>query len=408
MAYFHYKLIGKDGVARGGLVHLPFDSPLSAIAFLEQKGAAVIFAQPLHPMVGAVYGVLERFFETRVETTEMAEALNNVAIMLKSGISVVAAIQDAMADSENPTMSKLGHDLVGRIQSGSSLSESARNWSRFFPDTALFLMRIGEETGTLDRTIKDASRHMIKVDRIFRETKSALTYPAIMMGAILLAMAFWLYFVVPMMLPLITGTGHELPGLTKAIIATADFLTNHVQLILVTMVVLVVLFIQLLKRVKRFRRLVHAFLLFMPIISKVVHASNLAFITEYFSLLLKAGVDVIKSIDILERSLSNDIYKEKMLEVRTGLINGLGLRRSFADAGIFPAFVVRMIGIGEVSGALSEQLEFAAEEYGRRLDDTVKALTKSIEPIALAIGGGLFIVMLVGMFMPLYSIVGGK
>ncbi|MBF0213490.1 MAG: type II secretion system F family protein [Magnetococcales bacterium] len=406
MAYFHYKMIGKDGMIQGGLVQLPFDSTISAISYLEQKGGAVIFAKPLHPVVGAIHGGIERFFETKVETADMAEALNNMAIMLKAGIPVVSAIQDAMADNENPTLAKVGQDLVSRIHSGATLSEAARYWARYFPDTALFLMRIGEETGSLDRTILDASRHMLKVDKIKRETKSALMYPAFMFIAIFGAMAFWLYFVVPLMLPLLQATGKQLPGLTLGIIAVADFLRDQLLSILVGVVVFVSLFKQGVRRSFRMRRTVHAVLLKMPILKLVMHTSNLAFITEYLSLLLNAGVDVVKSIDILGGSLSNEIYKEKLGEVRNGLINGLGLRHSFADARIFPPFVVRMIGIGELSGALSAQLDFAAAEYDRRLDDLVKTLGKSIEPIALALGGGLFVLLLVGMFMPLYSMVG--
>ncbi|MEO5333478.1 MAG: type II secretion system F family protein [Magnetococcus sp. YQC-5] len=406
MAYFRYKLIGKDGVVRGGLANLPFESPISASTFLERDGASVIFAQPLSPLLGAILAILERFFEEKVKVADLAEALNNVAIMLKSGISVVSAIQDAMADNDNPTMSKVGKDLVGRIQSGSSLSEAARAWGRFFPDTVLFLMRIGEETGALDRTIKDASQHMLKVDKIYRETKGALMYPAFMFTAIFGAMAFWLYFVVPMMLPLIKATGKELPALTLGIVATADFLRDYLGYIILGMILFVFMFKLAMRRVFFFRRQVHGFVLILPIISRLIHASNLAFITEYFSLLLNAGVDVIKSIDILGGSLSNEVYREKMGEVRTGLINGLGLRASFADAKIFPPFVVRMIGIGETSGALSSQLQFAADDYGRRLDDIVKTLGKAIEPIALGIGGGLFVVLLIGMFMPLYSMVG--
>ncbi|MEO5346144.1 MAG: type II secretion system F family protein, partial [Magnetococcus sp. YQC-9] len=197
MAYFHYKLIAREGMVRGGVIHLPFDSPLSAIAYLERQGGTVIFAHPLHPWLGATWGVLERFFETKVEVATMAEALNNVAIMLKAGIPVVAAVQDSLAEHDNPTLAKVGRDLVNRIHSGSSLSDAARKWQRYFPDTALFLMRIGEETGSLDKTIQDASRHMIKVDKIVRETKGALMYPAIMFTVIFMAMAFWLYAVVP-------------------------------------------------------------------------------------------------------------------------------------------------------------------------------------------------------------------
>ncbi|MBF0627879.1 MAG: type II secretion system F family protein [Magnetococcales bacterium] len=406
MACFHYKRITRQGIVRAGVIDLPFDSPISATAYLERQGGAVIFANPLPSWAGTLYTTLERFFETRVETATMAEALNNMAIMLRAGIPVVAALQDAMADNDNPTLAKVGQDLVSRIQSGSSLSEAAQNWARYFPETTLFLMRIGEETGSLDRTIQDASRHMIKVDKIVRETKSALMYPAIMISAILGAMAFWLYFVVPMVLPLLKATGKELPALTQGIIATANFLQAHFLGILLTLVITFVTFQSLMKKFLAFRRAVHRVLLHIPIISAIIHASNLAFITAYFSLLLNAGVDVIKSIDILSGSLGNEIYKEKMGEVRAGLIHGLGLRSSFAEAGIFPPFVVRMIGIGEVSGALSTQLDFAATEYGSRLDDIIKTLSKSIEPFALVLGGGLFVVLLVGMFMPLYSMAG--
>ncbi|MBF0263431.1 MAG: type II secretion system F family protein [Magnetococcales bacterium] len=239
-----------------------------------------------------------------------------------------------------------------------------------------------------------------------RETKGALMYPAIMFTVIFGAMAFWLYAVVPMVLPLLKATGKELPALTQGIIATADFLRNQFGMILLTIFGGVIAFRSGMRHLLPFRRQVHALLLKLPIIETIINASNLAFITAYFSLLLNAGVDVIKSIDILSASLTNEIYREKMREVRAGLLNGLGLRASFAEAKIFPAFVVRMIGIGEVSGALAVQLDFAAEEYGRHLDDVVKTLGKSIEPIALVLGGGLFVLLLVGMFMPLYSMAG--
>ncbi|MEO5347360.1 MAG: type II secretion system F family protein, partial [Magnetococcus sp. YQC-9] len=249
-------------------------------------------------------------------------------------------------------------------------------------------------------------RHMIKVDKIVRETKGALMYPAIMFTVIFMAMAFWLYAVVPMVLPLLKATGKELPALTRGIIATADILRSEIGTITLSIIGLVIAFKNAMRHLLVFRRQIHALLLKLPIIEKIVNASNLAFITAYFSLLLNAGVDVIKSIDILSASLSNEIYREKMREVRAGLLNGLGLRTSFAEAKIFPSFVVRMIGIGEVSGALATQLDFAAEEYGRHLDDVVKTLGKSIEPIALVLGGGLFLLLLIGMFMPLYSMVG--
>ncbi|MBF0371320.1 MAG: type II secretion system F family protein [Magnetococcales bacterium] len=403
MAFFIYRLISREGRVQGGLTDLPFDNPISAMTYLEGEGNTVLYAQPLPGAVGGTLAFLDQLFEHKVKAMDVAEVLNNVAMMLKSGIPLVSALEDTLIKHDNPTLIKVGRDVVQRIKSGSSLSQAMSRWPRFFPDTAIFLIRIGEETGTLDRTVQDASAHIVKMDRIIRETKRALTYPAVMLSAIFTAAAFWLYFVVPLMVGLLSTLDKDLPALTRGILAASNFLQNNLIGVILFLVVLVVGFKISLKKSQWFRRRFHGFLLAMPPINKILHTSNLAFITEYFSVLLNAGVDAMKSLDVLRGSVSNELYRERIGVVRESLVKGVGLRQAFTDGAVFPPLVVRLIGVGEQSGRLDEQLRFAAEEYGNRLDSMIATLSKVIEPVALVIGGILFLTLLVGMLLPLYT-----
>ncbi|MBF0186808.1 MAG: type II secretion system F family protein [Magnetococcales bacterium] len=406
MAFFHYKVITEKGKMKTGLMELPFDSAMSAITYLEQQGSAVIFVKPLPEKLGKVVARIDQFFEYRWSVSDIAELLNNIAIMLKAGIPILPAVKDTIASSDNQTIAKVGGDMVYRIETGSNFSEAASKWERFFPENIVYLFRIGEETGNLDLTVKDASKHMVKVDRMRSGVKRALRYPIITLVAIFGAAAFWLVWVVPMMMDMFESFEMELPQLTITVIALSDFLQEYAISVLVTIVTIVFLIKYTMKKNLRFRWYMHWIFLHLPILRPIINNSNLAFITEYFSLMLRSGVDVMTSIDIMYSSLTNQVYKQKMGIVRESLIQGNGLRDSFAAGEIFPPFVVRMIGVGEQSGSLSEQLDYAAEEYDRKLTELIENISDLIQPIALFIGGGVFIVLLLSMFMPLYQLIG--
>lgn len=405
MAYFRYKVITREGRISGGVIELPFDNPISAIAYLERQGNTVLFANPLNVTIGSVLSGLQQASEHPITLMEVAEILKNIAVMLKAGVSLLASVEDVVVGSENPSIVRMGKDLVHRIQAGTSFSEAASACKRVFPNTALLLVRIGEETGSLDRTMLDAARYVTKMARIRKEFKNALSYPIIMLTAILLAAIFWLIFVVPMMIDLLSSMHRELPPLTRGVIAMSEFVQEYIAHLFVGFVCLVLAFRRGMAY-RPFRRAVHLSLLHIPIVKTVISGFNLALLTENLSLLLNAGLDIMKSLEVLGNALSNEIFKEKLAMVQKDLLRGTGIHLAFRDAQVFPAFVVRMIGVGELSGTLPEQLTSIAEEYETRFDDVVQGVGKAIQPIALMIGGAVFITLLLAMFMPLYGMSG--
>jgi general secretion pathway protein F/type IV pilus assembly protein PilC len=159
------------------------------------------------------------------------------------------------------------------------------------------------------------------------------------------------------------------------------------------------------KENRKVKRTADALLLKLPISSTIISASTMAFITEYFSLLMKAGIDILQSMTILKESIKNEIYREKLGEVRENLARGEGIADSFRSVLIFPLFVIRMINVGELSGTLPEQLSYIAEDYRNKLSVLVATIGKMIEPIVLVVAGAMFAIIIAGLFLPIYDLV---
>ena len=405
MAWFRYKLIDSNGRPRGGLIELPFESPMSATTYLERQGGTVIFAQPLPWLLAALIGMLQRLRERPVKGPEVAEALTNLSVMIRSGIPAITAIRDAIADSDNPTLARVGEEMVVRVEGGTGIAAAIQAYPRVFPETVGFLIDIGERSGTLDRTSRDAAEHVKRTNQIKEDIKKAVTYPAFMILAVLAALTFWLAMVVPVVRDLFEGMGVELPALTVAIIQVSDWMVAHYVALLTGLAVAIGGLVGAVRTLRPVRRLWHRILLRLPVVGNAVMTSNIAFIAEYLGLMLNAGVDMMSSLRTLRHSVANEVYRERLDTVGNELLRGRPLRDAFETAGVFPRFVQRMVGVGEESGQLTEQLQYIAEEYQRRLNNLVAGLSKVIEPIALAIGGGLFLVLIVGLFLPIFDLV---
>lgn len=406
MTYFRFKTLRKTGRVSSGVIQLPYDNVLSAMSHLERGGDTIIFVKKLHPFIAALLSFFVYGFQgNSIKRTELAEFFNNVSVMLKAGIPLLVALKDAGEGLNKGRFSTILSGLIIDIESGATLSEALAKHPRIFQGTVVHLITIGEETGTLDRMLLNCSLHLKKIDEIIRSTKQAMIYPSIVLTLITGGMLFWFYSVVPKILTLFDEMEVELPPLTKAILWVSEYVQEYI-FILLAVAFLSILCIYISNHSSiAMRKLFQQILIRMPVFKTIIIASNLAFITEYFSLLLNAGIDVVRSVKILSESVANEIYREKMLLIGTRLANGDTIAESFTIKDLFPAFVLRMIKVGEQSGSLPEQLEYIADDYRTRLNTVVETIGKMIEPVVLVIAGGMFAVIIAGLFLPIYDLV---
>jgi len=405
MNYFRYKLLQPTGATASGIVKLPYKEVDSAMSHLERDGSTVVYVKKLGAL-GSLFVRMGTFrFRKRLSRSFQAEFLSNLSFMLGSGVTLTTALEEAAKGSDRPQFEQDIKEVVFRIQGGATFSEAASNYPHIFPQTVVHLIRIGEETGKLDRTLMDASEHLKRIDEIISDTKQALMYPSFVFLAMGGGLIFWFYYVVPKIVMLFKEMDVNLPTLTLWLLAISDFIRENIFIILMAMVAMVVLTLGSYKRSRKVRRALDSLILKLPLSSSIANASSLAFVSEYFSLLLNVGIDIMQSMNILRESIRNEVFKEKIEEVRQAISRGEGIAGSFRKAGIFPSFVVRMIHVGEESGTLSEQLSRIAENYRRKLSILVATIGKMIEPIVLVVAGGIFAIIIGGLFLPIYDLI---
>ena len=377
---------------------------MSAITHLERDGSITLFVRHLGPVLSFLFKIVTVRMRRKIKRPVLAEMLNNIAVMLKSGLALISALQEAAASAEIPEAQGDINDIVTHVQGGMSFSAAASKYPYIFPSTVIHLIRMGEETGQLDKMMADASAHLKRVHGIISDTKQALLYPAIVFTVMGAGVFFWFYYVVPKIVALFSEMDVVLPPLTIFLIAVSDFTRSNLPAVLLT-IIGVFIFINLSRRGNRkFKRMTDALLLKLPVARTLITASELAFITEYFSMLLNAGIDILQSLQIVIDSVGSEVYRDKLSDVKTAISKGEGISDAFQSADIFPAFVVRMINVGEMSGSLTEQLDYVSEEYRQKLSLLVASLGKMLEPIVLIVAGSFFAVIIIALLLPIYDL----
>ncbi len=404
MNYYRYKVIAPTGEVLSGIVKLPYRDVVSAISYLERDGSMTIYVKKFGRAISFIFKLGSFRLRKKVSRAAQAELLSNLSMMLHSGVPLTAALEEVAESPDTPEAARDINDMIKDIQGGATFSEAADKYRYIFPETSLHLIRIGEETGKLDEMLKDASDHLRRIQTIISDTKQALLYPTFVFVAMGAGFLFWFYYVVPKILTLFKEMDVSLPAITIFVMNVSYFVQDYFLHILIGLALTVFIFATARKSSRRFRKTVDTVLLKLPLSGTILSASILAFITEYFAILINSGIDILQSMDILKAAIKNEVYREKLAEVRESLTRGEGIADSFKAAMIFPKFVTRMLGIGEMSGTLSDQLVYMAEEYRNKLSIIVATIGKTIEPLVLVIAGTMFAVIIVALLLPVYDL----
>ncbi|MBD3767422.1 MAG: type II secretion system F family protein [Gammaproteobacteria bacterium] len=407
MRYFLYQRLMETGQLIVSIERLPFSNEMSARYYLEQRwrGNVIVRLWMLPSWLEGVYGLIHHLFQPQLKREEVADFFRNVAIMIKSGIPLFTAIEDLATEESSFAVQKLAKDLLESLKSGASFSESIERHSDVIPQTVLHLVRIGESSGTLDRTLMDAAQHLKRVDKIIRDSKRAMIYPAFVFITILAAAVFWISYVIPNISDLFRQMRVDLPHITQAVLNFSEHFTQYILSISILLFVLVFTVYYLIKNNAAVRYQWHRLVISLPISRVLVNASTLAFITEYLSLLTASGLSMIDSLQVLERSIRNEVYRRSISQMLEGVARGNSLSSEMKQNKLYPRFVVRMISVGEESGRLDSQLAYLAEEYRERFNHVVASISEIIKPLVMLVAGALFLLLIVALFLPIYQLV---
>jgi len=401
MPKYFYTATSSAGELKSGVSEARDEHEL--VRFLRQKGYILISARLEKPkkkidIFSSLTGVSlkEKLFFTR-----------NFRLMIKAGVPLPRSLEILVAQSRNKGFKKALLKIREEIIGGKRLSESLKDWPGIFSELFCNMIKVGEETGNLEGVLENLTRQIEKTYELKSKVKGALVYPVVIIVAMTGIGILMLVMVVPKLSATFDELGIELPFSTRLIISAADFIVKFWFVFPVIILVLVFLIKQALKT-KEGSKTVDKLFLKAPIISPIIKETNTASTARTLGTLISSGVPIVKSLEIVSKTLDNFYFREAMAEAAKEVKKGTKLSEALEPfSEIYPHSFSEMIAIGEETGETSSILEKLADFSEAEVENLTKNLSSAIEPVIMIIIGAAVGFFAVSMIQPMYSMLGG-
>jgi len=400
MPYYAVKAVDSSGkvVTRA----IEADNEVQLLSFLEFLNLTPVKVSRRPEILGRVQKALHF---RNVKRKDLIDLFENLHLLAQSGVPLGVGLWDLAEDIENPAIKDMLHDVAYRIQSGLSISDALARYEDVLGSIAVNLVRIGEETGSLDRVFKDISEHYARIEDFISKVKQALIYPAFAVLTVTVALLFWLVYVLPKLAELFKGLNVQLPTITIVVMNISEFVKEYILYISASLVLISVIIFVLRKKNERFRYATDRLMLKVPILNMILYNFNYAFFSEYMRLLVSAGVSLYETLQTLEDSFHNRVFKRAMASMKESISGGSSISESMRRTQLFPSLMVRMIAVGEETGGLDDQLDYLARYYYNKLDYITQNIAKIIEPLIIITVGLFMAIIMVSLLLPIYDLI---
>jgi len=341
----------------------------------------------------------------RASKQELVIFTRQLATMLGAGLALLESLEVLGDQAESPGLKMTCNVLLTEVRGGSDLSAAMAKCPKAFDDLYVAMVKAAEVSGQMDIILERLAEYQEASESLRREIKAAMTYPVISMVLVLGITAFLMLGVVPGFRAVFDSLDSELPAITKFVLETAEWMKANVITWVVGLVGGIVGFVMF-KRTERGTILWDRFLLRAPVFGPLARKIALARFSRTFATLIRSGVPIMGTLDIVAETSGNKIISKVVLDSRESVRAGNMLSEPLAKSPVFPPMVTRMIAIGERTGSLEVLLEKIAEFYDAQVKAAVKSLTSLIEPILISVMGVIVGVVVMSVFLPILDVVG--
>lgn len=336
---------------------------------------------------------------------ELVLFTRQLSTMVGAGLALLESLDVLHDQAESPGMRKTTEMLVSEVRNGVDLSAAMEKCPKAFDPLYISMVRAGEVSGQMDVILERLADYQEASEHLRREIRSAMTYPCISMVLVLGITAFLMLGVVPGFRAVFDSMDAELPGITQFTLNTAEFMKSHWGLCFGGFFgILAALFLY--SRTESGGWFFDRLFLRVPVFGQLLRKVCLARFSRTFATLIRSGVPIMATLDIVAETSGNRVVTKAVLDSRESVRAGNLLSEPLMKAPVFPPMVVRMIAIGERTGSLETLLEKIAEFYDAQVKAAVKSLTSMIEPILITVMGVIVGGVVMSVFLPILDIVG--
>lgn len=343
----------------------------------------------------------------RVQRRDLVVFCFHLEQALRAGVPVVESLQDLRDSAGSPRLREVCASMLEAIEGGSTLSEAMRGFPGVFSEVFVNLVAAGEQTGNLDGVLDKLAANLKWQDEQASMARKLIIIPAFTSLAVGAVMVFLMVYLVPELLAFVRTTGSDLPARTMLLIALSSTVTDYLHLILGMPALAAILIAAGCRTSTGFRLVLDRMKLSLPVVGPVLKKLILARLAGLFAMMYGSGITVIDCISVGERSAGNLAVARAMNNVGKAVADGRNLADSFAASGLFPPLILRMIRVGETTGALALSLENVAWFYTRDARESVGKLQSMIEPVMTLLLGFVIGWVMLSVFGPIYDLISG-
>ncbi len=343
--------------------------------------------------------------QSRVTTNDRITFTRQFATLIGAGLPVAQSLRTVAEQTEAKGMKAVIEQINADIEAGRSLGEAFGKHPDVFNNVYMSLVKAGEVSGTLDNSLRRIAEQEEKNDKIMKKIRGAMMYPLISLVVIILVFVYMMVEVVPEVENLYVSMDETLPMLTQILVGIKDFIMNFWYIVLIIMTVVIVSLKQFFKTTPGIRASANI-KLNIPMFNdlfKLLYNGRFARIAQ---ILLSTGVSVLDSVHIAGEATDNVVVQDVIEEAASMVQAGKPLSVALKDKDYLLPLVPNMAAIGEESGKMDEMLGKAAQVYEDELDEKVNAISTMIEPLMLLMLGGIAAILVAGVLLPIYSLVG--
>ena len=372
---------------------------------LEEKGLYLLSAQRaggLNP--AALLEGLGFRRRRRIPSREFLVFNQELATLLKAGMPLVQSLDILRRRVTNPVMKGVLDDVHDKVRSGTSLSDAFDAQGSMFPGIYTASLLAGEKSGSLEQVIRRYVAYVKVVSGVKRKTISALVYPAILLLLSLVVVALIVLKVVPAFGSFYEGmSGAELPLSTRVIVAISNFAGSYFTLLVLTVLAVMFAFWAWIKKPGHRVRF-DKWTLGIPMLGGISQKFATSQASRTLATLLGGGIPLVNAIDIASRSIQNQYMARELQLAGQQVREGRGLAVAMNDSGAFPDVAIKMIEVGEQTGALQEMLNSLSDFYDEEIETNLARFVTIIEPALLIVMGIIIAGLLLSLYMPLFQI----
>ena len=341
-------------------------------------------------------------FKKKVNQRSIAIFTRQLATMIDAGLPLVQSLEILSSQQESKVFKNIIREIREDVEGGSTFAGALKKHPVTFNELYTNLVIAGEEGGILDNILTRLATYIEKSEALKKKVKSALIYPATIVGVAVIVVGILMIFVIPVFETMFKSAGQNLPLPTLIVLTISKIIKKYIAIFIPAMILLFFL-LKKYYQTQNGRAVLDGLLLKLPVFGPLFKKIAVARFSRTLGTLVSSGVPILDGLAIVSRTAGNRTVEIAILNARNSIREGETIADPLGRSGIFPPMVIQMISVGESTGALDSMLSKIADFYEEEVDIAVANLTSLLEPFLMIFLGVVIGGVVISMYLPIFQ-----